>query len=160
MSRLLVLLIVLSGVTSLAQAQQSTSDLFFFDVAFWKKQLRISNEQMQQLQIINRQMYSALYEMSSDRCIESSDLILLMELWKSASVGVLTERQKRRWKTIVIRYKGLTSAGQRLSTNGIWSVPQPTPEFHRWPLEPVPVVGVRVIAINLSLDKPPLVFES
>ena len=131
MSRASFLLVLLIGVTSLADAQQPASDLFFFDVALWKKQLRISNEQMQQLQLINRQMYSALCEMSADSCIESSDLLLLMELWRSASVGVLTERQKRRWKNITRRYKGLTSLEQQLSTNGIWSNAQLTSNLHR-----------------------------
>lgn len=114
-----VLLIFLNVLCLVTHSQNITNDTIYFDVAFWKKQLHISNAQLFQLHLINRQMYSALYELSGEDCIESSNLVLLIQLWQRATLGVLTERQKKKWRKLTLRHGGLTCVEQRLSVHEI-----------------------------------------
>ena len=112
--RLVLLFLIMYISTTIAWCQKPAVDESVFDVVFWKKELRLSRVQLLQLYLINRDVYNALWVLAEQDCIESSDLALLMQLWKTETIGVLTDKQIRRWEKIKMRYKKVT----RHSRNG------------------------------------------
>jgi hypothetical protein len=76
-----------------------------FDVLFWKRELRLTTIQVQQIRSVNSDFYSALLDLHpSAGNIDAQNYPVLLELWKVAIADVLKTRQKRKWQKILAGY--------------------------------------------------------
>jgi len=93
---LLLVLVMIAGY-----AQATPVDEAPYDVMFWKGELRLKPEQIHQLQGINHDLYTALYELKGS---SREELAAVLSHWKTAMIDVLTPRQKRKWDKIISHY--------------------------------------------------------
>lgn len=101
--RTVLLLVILHCSVAVAYCQNTSTDKFCFDVSFWKKELKLSRVQVAQIHQINHGMYDALYELAVNRNT-SSDFGVLIRDWRTATMGVLSERQKMKWEKLKTGY--------------------------------------------------------
>jgi hypothetical protein len=104
MRTVVAIVFLMQSSAVMAYSQSPGDDRELFDVTFWSKKLRLSQMQLFQLHSINRDMYCALNELANTEDIESSDLRLIIQLWKTAMIEVLSDRQKRKWEKLKLRY--------------------------------------------------------
>ncbi len=109
MLRWLTLIFSIFFTATLGYSQPEPGDRIPFDIVFWRKELRLKKAQVTEVHFINRSLYSALLQLSTTAYIDGQELETLLQLWQVSLSNVLTSRQKRKWKKLMIKYANITS---------------------------------------------------
>lgn len=113
-AKLIIVLALLPVITATGQANM---DQFAFDLTFWKKELRLSKLQQFEMHAVNINMYQALYQLAESDCIQSSDLEILMQLWKTSTLAILSDRQRKRLEKVKMKYRRKVNNKERIKSD-------------------------------------------
>jgi hypothetical protein len=94
------------------QAQiNADNETFLYDPLFWKKELKLTEDQGKQIKAINADFYSSIIDAYNRQLFKQqksigSELLLSRneKLWNTFS-----DRQKKKWKKLVYEYEGHSS---------------------------------------------------
>jgi hypothetical protein len=116
--RLIIALIVCVGVLKSvvvqAQTEQATETKVVFDPLFWKDELKLTNDQYNQIRIINEEYYqgimSVVHEHSGNVSILRNATADLLQKRSDRIWNTFQSKQKRKWKEISSSYSNATLA--------------------------------------------------
>jgi hypothetical protein len=109
MSRWSTLIFSIFFTVTFGYSQPLPGDRIPFDIVFWRKELRLKKTQVTEVHFINQSLYNSLLQLSATVCIDGQELETLLQLWQVSLSSVLTSRQKRKWKKLMIKYANITS---------------------------------------------------
>ena len=95
---------------NIGYSQSTNSDHAPFDVSFWRKELRLNRTQLAELDAINQNMYHSIYELAKSKSADRVNFPTVLKTWRVSTFEVLTTKQRRKWKKLLINYAHAGSA--------------------------------------------------
>lgn len=105
-------------------SQTVSGSVVGYDPLFWKRELRLSNEQCLQLRDINAEFYKSLGTIANDpvkQALERAEIIQLLNTRSEKILGVFSDRQRKKWDRIADAYQGNIMASRTSLQRSSWT---------------------------------------